>query len=147
VGQVGALTTWAAGIAVSPLFSEAYAHRDTGRVQRLLALSTWATFLPSLVVLAGLVFAGRFLLGIFGQAFQDAYVPAILIAAAAAVNASGGLAGTLLYMTSHERTVVFFSVASLAVLVIMGFVLGLTLGVPGVALAVLLAGALRDVGL
>jgi O-antigen/teichoic acid export membrane protein len=147
IGQVGALVTWAAGIAVSPMFSEAYAKGDRDRVQQLLVLSTWATLIPSILVLIGLGVLGRAILGLFGAQFQSAWVPMLLIASAAAVNASGGLSSTLLYMTSHERPVVMFSAASLLVLLISGPPLAVALGVSGVALAVLVSSLVRDVGL
>jgi O-antigen/teichoic acid export membrane protein len=147
IGQLGGIVTWAAGVAVSPMITEAHASRDNVRMQRLLTLSTLATLGPSIAVLAMVVVAGRWMLGAFGGQFTVAYVPMILIACSAAVNASGGLSGTVLYMTAGQRLVVVWSTFGLVTLLLMGSLLGLAVGITGIAVAMLASSLVRDVGL
>jgi len=146
-GQLGGIVTWASGIAVSPMIAEAHARDDLPRLQRLLTLSTLATLGPSVILLATIAVAGQRLLQIFGPQFGAAYVPMVLIAAAAAVNASGGLSGTVFYMTARQRLVVIWSALGLATLLVVGLALGQFLGIVGIAVAILASSLVRDVGL
>jgi len=147
IGQLGGIVTWASGIAVSPMIAEAHARHDEPRLQRLLTLSTLATLGPGIALLTVVVVAGHWILRIFGPGFGVAYAPMVLIAAAAVVNASGGLSGTVLYMTAKQRLVVVWSALGLATLLLVGFALGKLLGIVGIAAAVLVSSLVRDVGL
>jgi O-antigen/teichoic acid export membrane protein len=147
IGQLGGIVTWAAGVAVSPMIAEAHACHDNLRLQRLLTLSTLATLGPAVMLLAMVVVAGRWMLGAFGAQFGVAYIPMIFIACSAVVNASGGLSGTVLYMTAGQRLVVIWSTLGLATLLVIGPMLGLGLGIAGIAVAVLASSLVRDVGL
>jgi len=145
--QLGTLTTWAASTAVAPLLADAHARCRQGQLQTLLAVSSWAAFLPALAILVLLVVAGQPLLSLFGPGYAAAWPVMLLLAGFTAVNASGGLSSTALNMTGHADVVLRFSVMQLVVVVAAVPALGQFWGLEGAALAVLLGGLLRDGGL
>jgi O-antigen/teichoic acid export membrane protein len=146
LGQLASVSTWAAGIAASPLFSAAHAKGERRRLQDLVVGSSWLAFAPALAVVAVVVVFGKTLLHAFGGQFVVAYPTAILISVAAAVNAAGGLSATLLYMAGKERLVVYLTSMSLGVLLLSMVLLVPVLGLPGAGIAFVASALVRDGG-
>jgi len=79
--------------------------------------------------------------------YKVAYWPVIFICATSVVNASAGLVSNLFLMTGQERTVLGFGTALLSIVCVGGFLLGYPLGAIGIALALFIASAVRDLGM
>jgi len=147
-GTLGSLTTWAVGTVVSPLLAQTYSKGDLNQVQNLYSLASILQTGCSLGLLIALFWWGEWVLTtILGVDFGAASIPTVLLAIATLVNASGGVASIYLTMTGREMTVFQFSISRLiAILAFVPF-LGWTLGVSGVAGALILGSILRDIGL
>jgi O-antigen/teichoic acid export membrane protein len=140
------LSTWSVGAAVTPMLSSAFAAGDRAELQRLLAVASWASFLPALAALGILVAAGNVLLLLFGPAYVAAYPTMVLLALFTTFNASAGLSGNALNMTGHERTVMVLNFLQLAVVAAGVPLLSAMLGTEGAALALVLSSLVRDGG-
>ena len=106
VSRISGLTTLgltAANSIVAPLISELYNTRNIPLLQRMVAISARGIFAYTIVSVLGLVFFGKFLLGIFGEKFTAGYTPLLLLLAGQVVNALTGSVGFLMTMTGHQN--------------------------------------------
>lgn len=142
---VGTNATWAAGLAVGPRFARARRAGDRRTLERLLALSTAFTVVPSAAVVIALVFAGTPVLRLLGDQYTAAYSTAMLLALAALADASTGPIGYLYNMTGHERVVARSDAVQLAVTLVLLPVLTAVFGSPGAATAILVSVCVRNV--
>ncbi len=140
---VGATLAWAGGTVASPRYAVGH---SKGQAQGPIIMNvvTWAALLPSLLVVVGLVIWGDPLLGILGQPFVTERWAIVLMAVAAVVEVPAASAGYYLMMTGRERVASLTALTQLAALVVLASGLGPSLGAFGIALAVLLAAALRS---
>lgn len=147
-GLLPTLATWAVGASVSPMLSSTHARGEWAQRQKLFTLGSWLAFIPAFGILAILaVFGQWFIVNFVGVAYEAAYWPMLVICGANVVNASAGLALNLYFMTGHERTVLIFSVAEFAMVIVGVTVLSAVIGVTGAGVAILLGTIFRDIGM
>jgi O-antigen/teichoic acid export membrane protein len=93
----------AAGAIAAPRFASLYAQGRIGElestVRRLLRWLLW----PTLAAVVGVVFLGRRVLGIFGEAYVAGYVPLVILAIGQFTAAFVWPGSHLLNVTGHER--------------------------------------------
>jgi len=146
-GLLGTIVTWAAGLAAGPMYADAHARGDKGRLQSLLVVSSWTAFLPALAVFAFLIVFGQWGLGIVGSGYVDAYPAMLFLCGASLANAAGGLSSNVFYVTGFERIAFKFSGAKLVVVLLGVPLLGTFFGVAGAAASVTISSVVRDFGM
>ncbi|MBC8239307.1 MAG: hypothetical protein ISR50_10020 [Alphaproteobacteria bacterium] len=147
VGALGTLGTWAAGTAVSPMMSDAYARKQQDRMQDLLIASSWTALLPALLMLIVLLPGAGLVLSLFGSEYAAGRWALVALTGFAVINASAGLASHTFNMTGHEAVVLRFNGAQLLTVLILAPVLTYWFGIAGAAVAVLIASMVRDIGM
>lgn len=92
------------GMFVSPYFARLYAQSDMERLQRLVTLSSRLSFFTAVPLVTVLMIWGTEILGfLFGESYENAYVPMAILLIGQLINALFGSVGMLLSMTGHER--------------------------------------------
>jgi len=147
IATLGTLGTWAAGVAVSPMMSDAHARKQKNRMQDLLIASSWTAFLPSLLMLVILIPGAEFVLSLFGPEYAASQWALVVLTGFAVINASAGLTSNTFNMTGNEGIVLRFNCAQLLTILILAPVLTNLTGIAGAALAVLVATMIRDLGM
>lgn len=131
---------------VAPYLAEAFARGRFDQVQRIAAGA--ALFMTATVgaVTLAFVVAGPWLLRVaFGEAFEPAYGPMVLLCLAQWLTAWAGPSTTLLAMVGEERSVAAAMALVTAVGVLVTAPLALGHGAMGAAIGYLVANALRTV--
>lgn len=147
-GRLPSLITWAMGVTLSPLISVEYKKGNMPELQKLLTLGSWIASLASIGVFIVYLVAGKFLL-IFavGEQYSTAYLPMMIIVVSIGINAMYGLVSNLYVMTGHEGTVLRFSLAGLATVLIGIPLVGNIGGTIAAAVVILIAVIVRDGGM
>ena len=135
----------AVNIIAAPMISELHSSKTRSEMQRLLRrIAAWTLTVTTPVLLFTLV-AGRWLLGLFGEQFEIAYFPLVLLCLGQFANALSGPCGFLLTMTGHERETLPILWLTLAANVALNVPAVHFLGIEGLAAATAVAFALRNV--
>lgn len=100
---------------VSPMIAELYAAGRQRQLERVVGLGALASASVGLTALVVLVFAGPWLLGLFGPEFVAAYTATILLATGKVVLSVIGLGGPVMTMTGHHRRAAQFAAVALVV--------------------------------
>ncbi len=135
----------AVNIIAAPMISELHSTKSTSEMQRLLRrIAAWTVSVttPMLLLTLG---AGRWLLGLFGEQFEIAYFPLVLLCLGQFANALSGPCGFLLTMTGHERESLRILCLTLATNVALNVPAIHYLGIEGLAATTAVAFALRNV--
>lgn len=132
----------AINMTASPLVSETYARGDMKGLQRVCETSGRAGFLFAAAVFAGLVVGGRWVLGLFGPAFHDAYVPLLILAAGQLFSSFCGQNGTVATMTGRTSSLTKVLIAAAIVNALLNAALIPTMGMRGGAIAASLSVAI-----
>ncbi len=120
----------------SPYFARAAARDDRAALQRFLTRSSQIALLAAIPALVVYVFLGAPVLGsFFGDAYRQAWLPLVILAAGQVTNAATGSNGTLLYMTHCERDVLVGAGIGSISSIVLNFALIPTLGMMGAAVA------------
>ncbi len=93
----------AANMIVAPIVAELYHDGKHTELQRLLKLGAWAIFVCTGLFSLFLVFCGPFVLQLFGETFQQAYMPLLVMLSGLIVNSMCGVVGNVMMMTGHEK--------------------------------------------
>lgn len=146
---VPTLTTWAVGSVCAPRLVSMRTKGDLQGIRTILFVGAWVSFIPSFLFLVVFIFLGEFFIEKFlSPTFVSAYVATIFFILSTCLNSFLSLASTYLMYADDEVSVLKFTLAGLFCTVFFGYILGATsLGVTGVAIAVLLSGLCRDGGL
>lgn len=132
----------AINMTASPLVSETYARGDMKGLQRVCETSGRAGFLFAAAVFAGLAIGGRWVLGLFGPAFHDAYVPLLILAAGQLFSSFCGQNGTVATMTGRTSSLTKVLIAAAIVNALLNAALIPTMGMVGGAIAASLSVAM-----
>jgi O-antigen/teichoic acid export membrane protein len=135
----------AMSVVAVPMISAAFARNDRAELARLARISARLSLVFALSVSLAMAAVGPLLLRLFGDGFDAAYLPLLVLLFGAVVNAAAGLVSAYLMMTGEQNYALYFFLAS--------FVAGLIAGVPlihyfggfGAALAALLSVTLVNV--
>ena len=82
-----------------------------------------------------LIVGGKWLLGLFGNAFSASYVPLVILVCGQLINSLTGMVGGVLMMTGHQRVFFLFYVVSFVIQALLNFMLIPKLGIVGAAIA------------
>ncbi|MFN3592071.1 MAG: polysaccharide biosynthesis C-terminal domain-containing protein [Thermaurantiacus sp.] len=129
-----------------PLASRLVAAGDMPRVQRLAAVATVATLLPTIGIAALLYLLGVPLITfIFGAEYAGAWPILMLLAFAAIANSFFGVTPAVLFATGNERLVTTAFATGVVLLGLMLAVLVPRFGIEGAALAIAISILVREV--
>lgn len=144
IGRLPEITTSGVSATLSPEFAK---RAEPAQRLRVLRRGSVLAALPALCwALVIAIFGEQLIALILPVPYHDIYVPLVLVALAVAVNASFGLAGTLLLMTDQESRLRNFALAQFIVLCLVSVLSAPLLGSAGVALGILLGSLARDGG-
>jgi O-antigen/teichoic acid export membrane protein len=137
--QLGATVIFAMqaiNVVQGPHIAHLFAQGDMKKLQRMITRSAQAVLLFAVPVVIVIILFGEYIIGfIYGEAYQAAYLPLVILCAGQLVNAAMGAVGSLLNMTGHERD----TMKSVLMAAIVNVVLSLTLiplfGIVGAAIA------------
>lgn len=137
----------AVGMATAPRAALLYTRGDTPGLQRLVARAAQLMFWPALMVLLGLVFVGKPLLGLFGPEFVAGYDAMLIAGSAQVLAAAGGPLLPLLKVTGHQDRCLVVFACVLVLVPVLYLLLVPRYGLAGGATAILLATVLWTVWL
>ncbi len=87
----------------APMIAEFFAKDDRRRLQRTLTVAAWCTTGLSLPLAIAIVFAGGWLLALYGSEFRVAYVALLILSVGQIVNIITGPVGSVMTMTGHHK--------------------------------------------
>lgn len=119
-----------------PQFSRLYAEGDRRALQALVTLSSRVITGIALLAAGFFWIAGDWvLIVVFGEHYQSAYLPLVILVVGQVANAVFGSVGALLNMTGHEKDTLFGMLLACAVNLIVGLILIPEHGMLGAAVA------------
>lgn len=119
----------------APMISELYWLRKTEELQKMLSHAAIGLVVFSLVVGAGVITLGRFILSLFGPEFVAAYWALVILVIGQLVNALAGPSGFLMTMTGHERTAAKIILGGVILNIVLSVALIPPFGLVGAAIA------------
>lgn len=124
---------------LGPYFAQLHATGDRQRLQRLVTASSRVVLALTLPIVLLLIILGRpVITEIFGQEFEAAYWPLVILSLGQLLNASMGSVGLLLSMTGHERDMVLGIGVAVSVNIVFNLILIPLYGMHGAAVATVL---------
>jgi O-antigen/teichoic acid export membrane protein len=144
VQLVGATLTWAAGTVSSPRYAVLSQQSERLRIERLLSASVWAALIPTGLLAAVILLAGRYLLSFLGPEYVAGFWVVAVMAVASVVEVPGATAGYYLVMAGENRTAFRATSLQAATITVSGVVFGMLFGAEGIAIAVLLGSLVRS---
>ena len=123
------------GVVCGPVVASALHKRDFVELNRVVQFAARLTTVSGAVAIVVLIFAGRFLLRIFGPEFDSAYPALVVLLVGGAANAFTGVVAYLLTLTGHERTGVAIFGGALLVSFVLNLLLIPLFGAVGAAIA------------
>ena len=131
-----------------PMISDLYSRNESRRLQTLIRVVTWASAALAVPIAAMLIFAGPWLLSLWGDDFRAGHsVLIILTLAQLVIGLAGDLAGYMLTMTAHERAAAWIIGGSALVNIALALILTPLFGPIGTASATLVAATARAASL
>ena len=123
-------------LGAQPYIVSAFTAGDRSKLQKIVRAVATLSFLSSLAVASVIWVEGEFVIRLlFGDAYEGAYTPLVILAAGSVLHALFGLGGGVLTMTGHEKYVLWASVISVALNVIGNALLIPHYGTVGAAIA------------
>lgn len=122
-------------IVIAPEIAALFSNGNTKKLQQLLKRSIQITFFLSLPIALFLIFAGNWVLSIFGDDFTSGYPVLVLIVFVQIINVGVGSVGNVLNMTGHEKEASFGLFISMILNVTLNLLLVPTMGMIGAAIA------------
>ena len=137
--QVSLLTSFgldAINMVVAPRFAALYARAEMVKLQRLVTISNRIILAFNFTLTTGFVVLGRLFLKLaFGQPYEAAYLPLMILLVGQLVNSATGSVGVLLNMTHKEQEAAKGIAIAFVVNVILNFLLVPVLGIIGSSVA------------
>ncbi|WP_346861016.1 flippase [uncultured Draconibacterium sp.] len=120
---------------ISPKIAALYEKGSMKELELMIQKVTRGLGLIALIPLITFIIAGKFILGIWGNEFIDAYLILIILAVGQFFNISTGAAGLMLTMTGHEKTIKNISLAFVIINIFLNYFLIRFWGALGAALS------------
>lgn len=124
---------------ISSEVARLYALNDLGSLQRMITRTSQIVVLVSLTVALVFLFAGRFILSLYGDEFTASYELLLVLTVSAGFNASSGPVGAILMMTGHELYAARIVASGVLLNILANLILIPMLGALGAAIAALIA--------
>jgi O-antigen/teichoic acid export membrane protein len=119
-----------------PHLAHIHASGDMEAFQRVVTRTSRIVFAITVPTVCAVVLFGKPIIALaFGSAYEDAYLPLVVLSAGQLVNACMGSVGSVLNMTGHERDTVRCLAAGAAVNVALNLLLTPQMGMMGAAVA------------
>lgn len=148
VALLPTLVTWAIGSIAAPQLVKYAAQNRHDEVQKLVLVSSWASFIPSFLTLVVYLAFGRLALStFFPQEYLLSYWPTLICLAAMTVNASTSICSTYLIYSGKQAVVLAFTVLSAATLFISSLFISMYDVLIAISLSTLLSVTIRDFGI
>lgn len=123
------------GMPLAPLVAQLHANGENARLRRLVVRSSRAGLLISLPIAVGLMILGRWVLSMFGEAFQAGYIALMILCLGQIVSVSVGAVALVLNMTGHARDAAQGIVLAALLNMVLSILLIPVLGLEGAAVA------------
>jgi O-antigen/teichoic acid export membrane protein len=120
---------------LAPMIAEYYAAGRLEMLAQMMRRAARITFVATSVLTAGLAISGRFLLGLFGPGFVEAYVPLLILLVGEWLITCAGSVGFLLTMTRFQKQAPLIFLCGLVTNLILAAILVPVLGLTGMALS------------
>jgi O-antigen/teichoic acid export membrane protein len=117
----------------APRLSAAWGRRDHAELQAIIDRSISTALVPTVIVVAGLLAGGWFVLALFGPEFTDGYPVLVLLLVASVVNAATGPSGNVLIQTDAHRDFAIIQGVLVGLHLPLAWVLARAVGVTGPA--------------
>lgn len=121
--------------AIAPKLASMYKKKKIKDINIMVKRVTIFLILVSGILALGFIFFGNYILGIWGEEFKVAYTTLLVLAAGQFVNNSTGCAGVLLVMCGEEKLHGKISLLSLAINLVLNYILISSHGILGAAIA------------
>jgi len=126
-----------ANIVIEPIIARLYNAGNIEELQKKITRTARLVLAATVPTSLILIFAGEWLLSIFGEEFRAATPALSILAVTQIVNAALGAVGPLLNMTNHARETAIGLLLGVSVNVVLGFILIPESGIEGAAWAAL----------
>jgi len=117
-----------------PMISALYAKKDFKELQRLINLIALVMIIYTIPLTLILIFAGKWILAIYGHEFTTAKNALIILSVAQLINALAGPVGYLLTMTGHQKQAAWVLGISVLLNILLNIVLIPYFGINGAAI-------------
>jgi len=119
----------------APKFSELYHAGKMDELQYVVQKSSKLMFLATLPIVLVLILFGKFILGIYSDAFRLGYIALLFLTLGQFVNAASGSVGYLLNMTGYQKEFRNIILIAAIINVVLNFILLPIYGINGAAFA------------
>jgi len=121
--------------AISPKLAALYANGEQKEMRIMVKRVTSVLILIAFTSLVVFIFGGNYILGLWGNEFEDAYMVLIILGIGQFFNISTGCAGLLLIMCGYEKIQGYISISSVILNLTLNYFLIRTYGAIGAASA------------
>lgn len=128
----------------SPLISEYFALSDFASLQRLARAAARGALCAALFTALVMIVFGRQLLHLFGEGFETAYIPLLVLLFGEMTAAAAGPVGLFLTMTGRQKTATRIEAVTSTVVVGLALILVPRYGIGGAAVVVAMGSFLRN---
>jgi O-antigen/teichoic acid export membrane protein len=131
---------------VAPHYARLWSEADVPAVRRLAKLSTRAMLVLALPVIVVMTLFSEFIMGVFGEGFEQGAQLLVIIAVGQLINVATGSVGFLLNMTGHERDMRNVTMYSGPLTIVFAVWFTSSWGIVGAAYAMALGLSLQNLG-
>lgn len=124
----------AANVILAPLIAERYDANDLIGLQMIARRAARVGFSFALVACIFFAVTGKWVLGLFGPGFSEAYIPLLILLFGYCAVTSLGEVGFLLSMTQYQRQAMYFALIGVAINGVTTYILVPPFGASGAAL-------------
>jgi O-antigen/teichoic acid export membrane protein len=135
----------AVGAASAPLIADLYSRGDLERLRRLVKMVARVNIAVTLPAVIGVALFGRWVLGLFGPAFEAGYPVLLIFGFGQLISTLGGHAALMLTMTGHQKDASVIIGVSAALNFALSLILTHQFSIVGTALATLIGLGLRSI--
>lgn len=136
--QIALLTTFFLQVtnsSVSPKIASLYSDNKKDELELMIQRTTAGLFVFGFLILLIFIFAGRYILSMWGAEFKEGHYILVILGFGQFINLSTGAVGLMLIMTGYERIQAKISVIFMIINITLSFILIPLLGIYGAAIS------------
>lgn len=123
-------------LVITPRFADLWSKGDNSQLQKLVTWSSRVIFIFNMIVVIIFLLVGRSLLHfVFGEEFNESYIPLVILLCGQVINSSTGAVWFLLNMTGYERKIVMVMGVTSLISILLGLFFIPLWGVVGASVA------------
>lgn len=119
----------------APMIAEFHATNDRRKLQRTLTVAAWCALGLAFPLAVVILFAGDWLLALYGQEFRAAYFALLILAGGQVVNTITGPVGFVMTMTGHQKQAMTILILMIPANLLLNSLLIPEFGIEGAAVA------------